>query len=241
NGKKLCDYARAGKEVDRKPRKVFVHEIIIDKVGLPDVELTVRCSKGTYIRTLCEDIGRSLGCGAAMASLVRVKSGSFSIDDAWTLDEIRKEMAASETGSAAENAPEETSQTHVPAFLKPLDTCFYDLPQVTVTGDKDILVQNGNPVRLSEKWFTGPKYESSFFDGNADAAVSRVRVYLEDGTFAGVYQYIQEKRFWKPWKIFLTAEQGVRPVRSSEKNRNSRDRARIQNYENNRISGSDPF
>ena len=219
NGKKLCDYARAGKKVDRKPRKVFIYEIIIEKIDLPDVEMTVRCSKGTYIRTLCEDIGRFLGCGAAMASLMRVKSGAFSIEDAWTLDEIRKEMAASETMTGTENVPEEGAQQRIPGFLKPLDTCFYDLPSVTVTGEKDILVQNGNPVRLSEKWFRSPEYKSCFFDEDADDSESRVRVYLEDGTFAGVYQYIQEKRFWKPWKMFLTAEQGVRPVRSSEKNK----------------------
>ena len=72
NGKKLCDYARAGKEVERKPRKVTIHEIEIEKIDLPYVTMKVTCSKGTYIRTLCREIGEKLGCHGCMPSLVRI-------------------------------------------------------------------------------------------------------------------------------------------------------------------------
>ena len=71
NGKKLCDLARAGVTVERKARPVTIYEIRIERVELPEIELTVSCSKGTYIRTLCHDIGQKFGCGAAMKSLLR--------------------------------------------------------------------------------------------------------------------------------------------------------------------------
>ena len=70
NGKKLCDLARAGVTVERKARPVTIYEIRIERVELPEIELTVSCSKGTYIRTLCHDIGQKFGCGAAMKSLL---------------------------------------------------------------------------------------------------------------------------------------------------------------------------
>lgn len=73
NGQKLCDLARAGKEVERKPRRVTIREIRIEKIDLPRVTMEVTCSKGTYIRTLCQDIGENLGCGGCMESLLRTR------------------------------------------------------------------------------------------------------------------------------------------------------------------------
>ena len=88
NGKKLCDLARAGVTVERKARPVTIYEIRIERVELPEIELTVSCSKGTYIRTLCHDIGQKFGCGAAMKSLLRLQAAGFVLDEAHTLDEI---------------------------------------------------------------------------------------------------------------------------------------------------------
>lgn len=90
NGKKLVDLARKGIEVERQPRFVNIMAIDIDKVDLPRVTMTVTCSKGTYIRTLCHDIGQKLNCGAAMESLVRTRVGRFKIEDAITLAELEK-------------------------------------------------------------------------------------------------------------------------------------------------------
>lgn len=90
NGKKLVDLARKGIEVERQPRFVNIMAIDIDKVDLPRVTMTVTCSKGTYIRTLCHDIGQKLSCGAAMESLVRTRVGRFKIEDAITLAELEK-------------------------------------------------------------------------------------------------------------------------------------------------------
>ena len=85
NGKKLYELAREGKTVERKPRPVHFYEIEILEINLPLVRFCVTCSKGTYIRTLCHDIGEKLGCGAAMETLLRTKVGRFTLDDAITL------------------------------------------------------------------------------------------------------------------------------------------------------------
>ena len=85
NGQKLYDLARKGKEVERQPRPITVHELELLHFDGQDARIRVRCSKGTYIRTLCHDIGEKLGCGAAMESLLRTKVGRFTLDDAITL------------------------------------------------------------------------------------------------------------------------------------------------------------
>jgi len=86
NGQKLCDLAREGKTVERKARPVTIYELEILEINLPRVTMRVKCSKGTYIRTLCEDIGAKLGCGACMSSLRRVQAGEFSLDKAYALN-----------------------------------------------------------------------------------------------------------------------------------------------------------
>jgi len=92
NGKKLYELARAGIEVERKPRRVVINSLRVNDINLEDdiktVTITVDCSKGTYIRTLCDDIGKKLGCGACMMSLKRTRVGDFIIDDTLTLNQI---------------------------------------------------------------------------------------------------------------------------------------------------------
>lgn len=91
-GKKLYELAREGKEIEREPRKVTIHNIEIENINLDKnlVEMTVDCSKGTYIRTLCNDIGEALGCGGHMSALTRTKSGRFEIENTVTLEEIEQ-------------------------------------------------------------------------------------------------------------------------------------------------------
>ena len=88
NGKKLVDLARKGVEVERKPRFVNIIDIRIEEVALPRVRMRVTCGKGTYIRTLCNDIGEKLGCGGCMESLVRTRVGEYTLDKAITLGEL---------------------------------------------------------------------------------------------------------------------------------------------------------
>ena len=88
-GKKLCDLAREGKTVERQPRKITVHSLVAKKTDIPsDYILDVKCSSGTYIRTLCADIGSALGCGGAMATLKRTAAGDFRIENAITLEAL---------------------------------------------------------------------------------------------------------------------------------------------------------
>ena len=106
NGKKLCDLARAGVTVERQARPVQLYSIEIIKMELPRVCMRVRCSKGTYIRTLCQDIGEKLSCGACMESLLRTKVSEFCVQDALRLSEIeeRVQKAAGQTPSEQWNA-----------------------------------------------------------------------------------------------------------------------------------------
>jgi tRNA pseudouridine55 synthase len=89
-GKRLYKLAREGKEVEREPVKINIKNLKITKINLPYVKFTVSCSKGTYIRTLCYDIGKQLGCGAVLAGLRRTQCGMFSIEDSTTLEEIKE-------------------------------------------------------------------------------------------------------------------------------------------------------
>ena len=130
NGKKLVDLARRGIEVERKPRRVGILSIEIGEILLPRVTMTVRCTKGTYIRTLCEDIGRKLGCGGCMEELVRTASGQFRIGDTATLSQLRESCDAGE--------PER--------FLIPTDQVLAEYPAAVSAPEGDRFLQNGNPV-----------------------------------------------------------------------------------------------
>ena len=89
-GKRLYDLARQGVEVEREPREVTIHEIRLESVSLPDFVIRVRCGKGTYVRTLAADVGAALGCGAALAGLVRTRVGPYAVENAVSWDEVRE-------------------------------------------------------------------------------------------------------------------------------------------------------
>ena len=137
-GRKLYELAREGKEIERKPRPVTIYDIEIlsmDTCGEdPNITIKVECSKGTYIRTLCHDIGQELGCGAVMSSLKRTASGQFTIESAHTLDEIERLKQAGD----------------IERLITPVDAFFADIPQVTVTGRELALVENGNRIALTD-------------------------------------------------------------------------------------------
>lgn len=126
-GKKLYQLARQGKEIERKPRRITIHAL--ELLDSEDLMLRIRCSKGTYVRTLCHDIGQALGCGGCMSSLRRTMAGCFSLDRSVPL----------ETLIAAEN-PE--------AYLLPVDTLFADLPAVTLTAAQLKPCRNGAAIPM---------------------------------------------------------------------------------------------
>ena len=133
NGRKLCDLARKGKTVERQPRPITIHELRLLEREENTLRLRVRCSKGTYIRTLCKDIGEALGCGGCMERLRRVQAGEYTIEEAVSLQELL---------DTAE--PEK--------YLRGVDTMFRNYPAVTLTANQEKRCRNGNPfsVRLEE-------------------------------------------------------------------------------------------
>lgn len=130
NGKKLYELAREGKEVERKARSVHFYEIEILKMELPLVTIRVHCSKGTYIRTLCHDIGAKLGCGGAMQSLLRTRVERFDLADARKLEQIQVYADRGE----------------IQRILVPVDQMFDSYPAVYAVEIGDRLLHNGNAV-----------------------------------------------------------------------------------------------
>lgn len=129
NGQKLVDLARRGKEVERKPRTIAIFALDFLGMDSRDVCLRVHCSKGTYIRTLCKDIGAALGCGGCMAELRRVSAGSYTAEDAIPLAEL-----------VAADAPEQ--------YLRTVDTMFTQYPAVTLTEKQALRTRNGNSFSI---------------------------------------------------------------------------------------------
>lgn len=130
-GKKLYELARKGREVERPPRPITIHSLTVEEVLGPDrFLLRVRCSKGTYVRTLCHDIGQALGCGGCMSSLRRTMAAGFTLDDAVTLDRVQQEGEA---------------------LLAPLDSLFRQHPAYRIRHPRvDALCRNGNPFTVRQ-------------------------------------------------------------------------------------------
>lgn len=188
DGKKLCDLARAGVTVERKPRPVQILGIDILEVNLPRVRMRVNCSKGTYIRTLCQDIGEKLGCGACMESLLRTRVSHFSVEEALRLSEIEQLVA----NEAKDLAPEDWSREHF-SFIDSVDSVFLQYEKAVVKEEFEKLLYNGN--RMRPEMFTEYKKE---WEQNS------IRVYDKGGQFIGIYQFMARQGDYKPIKVFMT-------------------------------------
>lgn len=184
NGKRLYESARAGKEIERPTRKVNIREIEILSLTLPEAAIRVKCSKGTYIRTLCHDIGAELGCGATMTHLIRTRSGDFTLDKAYTLQQL---VALEE-------------EARIPEVIHKIDEILSYLPAITIPESHYKLLRNGNPLSgnlINRHISTDEKIP----DKNTDV---KVRVYSHTGQFYGIYQYQKSKNFFYPFKMFFT-------------------------------------
>ena len=186
NGKKLYELAREGKEVERKARPVVIHYIEIIEMNLPEMIIKVGCSKGTYIRTLCHDLGQTLGCGAAMAALERTKSGQFCLDTAVTLAELEEKIK--EAG--------EQRETVLQSMVIPVDRMFSQLSELRLLPEWERLVQNGNSFE--------EKNLKEEFREKERKNKSQYRVYIGENTFMGVYEYRKEERKFSPVKMFIS-------------------------------------
>ena len=183
NGKKLYELAREGIEIERKARTVHFYEISILEVKLPLVRMEVTCSKGTYIRTLCHDIGEKLGCHGCMEQLIRTRVGQFDRNGAHTLDEI---AAIVGEGRLSE-------------ILVPVDEMFAALRSFATADDHaKKLAENGNPLKPAQIREIGETASGGDF-----AEDEEFRLYLDDGTFVGIYQYRSSQNLTRPVKLFL--------------------------------------
>lgn len=174
NGKKLYELAREGIEVERKPRNVTIYSIDIEDISLPEITITVSCSKGTYIRTLCADIGEKLGCGGCMKSLLRTHAAGFDIKDSLTLAQIEELMA----------------QGKLEEHIKGVESVFSELESVHISKEREHILYNGNPFFVQDT-----------LEKAVPAVGNRYKAYGSNSHFVGIYEYTSEGRYL-PVKIF---------------------------------------
>lgn len=177
NGKKLYEYAREGKVVERKACSVIIHSIEQIEVNLEknEISMDVSCSKGTYIRTLCHDIGQQLGCGACMLSLLRTKVSTFCIKDSLSLEKIQLLQEKGELLS----------------YVYSPEQVLGEFSSIKVLEKGDKLLYNGNAL---PKNLLAPMQEVS---------TEQVRVYDSRGKFVAIYGWDRDKKQYKPVKMFL--------------------------------------
>ncbi len=176
HGKKLYELARKGMEIDRQPRKVSIYRITLLEPycdTVPFVSFEVECSSGTYIRTLCDDMGYVLGCGACLNSLVRISTGSFHIASSYKLDEIE----------------EYYRRGHIDEILLPFDYSVKHLPSVTVLPDFETDLLNGKRLNLSQ------------IEGHDLLPSQKICIYNRDKLLLAISE-LQEDMSLKPLKVF---------------------------------------
>ncbi|MFI3231112.1 MAG: tRNA pseudouridine(55) synthase TruB [bacterium] len=191
NGKKLYELAREGKEIERKKRSIHIYSISVGDINLNlnnsnkfEFEMTVLCSKGTYIRTLCYDIGEKLGCGAYMESLVRTKSGNFNIESAIKLEDFIAMVNSGDFDFNNNNLILSMSD-----ILKGYPTCI-------VTKQASKFLYNGNKISSNYVKFSDNNKNNS--DNSGD---DKIVVYDEDGLLIGIYQQVDA--FIKPVTMLI--------------------------------------
>lgn len=182
DGKKLYELAREGKTVEREPRKVRFYEITLLETDLPRAKIRVTCSKGTYIRTLCSDIGARLGCKACMEHLVRTRSGGFALEDSRTVSQVE---ALAEEGCLGE-------------ILYPVDWIFREYPAARTEPEADRAAKNGNLLQESQfRWEGNPP----------GAGTENLRLYDSAGVFLGLYRLQRGRKWIRPVKMFYDGQE----------------------------------
>lgn len=172
-GRKLCDLARAGQEVERKARPVVIYGIEILEVCMPRIRMSVSCSKGTYIRTLCHDIGEKLGCHGCMEKLLRTKAGQLLLEDSLRLSEVERLR----------------DEGRLEEAILPVDEVFTAHPKAVLKKESSRLGYNGNPFRKTDLTVQ-------------DVKEGEIRVYDHAGAFIGIYAWHPGQRLYRPVKMF---------------------------------------
>ena len=182
NGQKLCDLARKGQVVERKPRKITIYGITVDEIAVPRVTMTVQCSKGTYIRTLCHDIGEKLGCHGTLEHLLRTRAAGYELGNALRLSQIQEKK---DQGTLAD-------------IVRPVEEVFLSCPAFCTEESADKLLYNGNGIRKDQ--IIAVPDQKIISDG---PAAGWVRMRDSAGKFCGIYEYSSERHCYKPVKMFL--------------------------------------
>jgi tRNA pseudouridine55 synthase len=195
NGKKLYELAREGVSIERTPRPVVVHSIEILSVDLPRVCMKISCGKGTYIRSLCRDIGEKLGCGGLMESLVRDSVNStetgklFTKEDSLSLNQIEELVKKDE----------------IESYIMPVDSMFPKLARVKVQRDGEKKLANGNILKNRDFFLFSETEQRELTDlKELEQDGTQCLVYGQDGQFKAIYQYSEKLKAWKAEKMFLS-------------------------------------
>lgn len=180
NGKRLYELAREGRVIERKPCEITIYGIEIKNIDVINREITiiVDCSKGTYIRTLCKDIGEALGCKAAMKSLLRTRTGDFYLENSYKLDEIEKIV----------------KENRLSEIVIPVEDIFKDLKRVDVTGQANVLLENGGIIKAET---IRSAYNNIFVEND-----EKVRMYNKEGKFKAIYSYNEKMDVFRIDKMF---------------------------------------
>lgn len=174
NGKKLYELAREGKVAERKKRLIHIYDIKINEVISKErVVFTVLCSKGSYIRTLCNDIGEKLGCGGCMASLLRTRSGQFFINDSIKIDDFKTLVL----------------NNKVETVIKSVDDVLSDYPKVKISEAGNKYLYNGNKININ------------FADNKSLNENEKILVYDFQNNLIGIYQF--SENFIKPMTMLI--------------------------------------
>ena len=184
-GKRLYEIARKGGTVERAARPVTIYELSIESVQLPLVTMRVRCGKGTYIRTLCHDMGEALGTGAAMEHLVRTRVGIFTLDQAVLLDDAERMM--------------KTELALLERMIMPVDGFFAEYPGFRVKEEGMKLLLNGNPVASS---MTEPVDDGAQCVPDRMRGGQLARMYGSGGRFEALYRYDRKNAVFRNYKMF---------------------------------------
>jgi tRNA pseudouridine55 synthase len=176
DGERAYKMARRGETVALKARKASVYGITVLRYEPPELEIEVRCGKGTYVRSIAHDLGEALGCGAHLSALRRTRIGPFSVEDAVTMEELE---AAFEDGTW-------------PGRVSPTDCGLIELPAVTLHIEDEKDVRHGQAVRIDEERLSGIEVSAGL----------ECRAYAEDGSLVGIVAFHGESGMWRPRKVF---------------------------------------
>jgi tRNA pseudouridine55 synthase len=175
-GQPLYKLARAGISVERKSRTVEIHRLDLLSWQPPVAALEIECSKGTYIRSLAQDLGQSLGCGAHLKSLVRTRCGIFDIKDAVSLSKLEEAFHSG----------------YWERFLHPIDIVLQDFPALVVDAAAEAAMRNGQSIEVADSQVMNVGDEKRY-----------CRAYSQDGRFLGILSYVPDSGLWKPKKVFI--------------------------------------